>query len=178
VISRWTEETEPGQIHRSVWDLRHVAPPGGQQFGQLQETTTQLPHPVGTRGPFVSPGTYTARVTTRSARSTQSIEVRGDPMMTITQAQYEEREAFLRALVAAQRELSDMAQRARGNRDTADRLRNLQRQLGRLYSSINGSGVRQGSLFPPTTTQRQLWEAARAELEQLRRDLAVSSYEL
>ncbi len=79
------------------------------------------------------------------------------------------------ALVAAQRELSEMTQRARGNRDMTDRLRNLRRQLRELYSSINGSGVRQGSLFPPTTTQRQRWEAARAELEQLRRDLAAGS---
>ncbi len=172
VIRRWVEETEPGQIHRSVWDLRHVAPPAGPQFGQSQDTTAQLPHPIGTRGPFVSPGTYTARVTTWSARSTQSIEVRGDPLMTITQAQYEDREAFLLALVAAQRDVSEMTQAAGGNRDMTDRLRDLRRQLGRLYSSINGSGVRQGSLFPPTTTQRQRWEAAQAELEQLRQDLA------
>ncbi|MCH7715778.1 MAG: hypothetical protein IH876_06590 [Gemmatimonadetes bacterium] len=172
VIRSWVEETEPGQIHRSVWDLRHVAPPANPQFGQSQATTTQLPHPVGPRGPFVSPGTYTARVTTWSARSTQSIEVRGDPMMTITQAQYEEREAFLLALVAAQRDLSEMTQTAGGSRDMTDKLRDLRRQLGRLYSSINGSGVRQGSLFPPTTTQRQRWEAAHATLEQLRRDLA------
>ena len=89
--------------------------------------------------------------------------------MPLTQAQYEEREAFMLDLVAAQRELRQMVSLARA-RGANGRLTNLREQVEDLYSEINGSGVRQGSLYPPTTTQRQRWAVMQAQLEQMRRE--------
>jgi uncharacterized protein (DUF2235 family) len=38
-----------------------------------------------------------------------------------------------------------------------------------LYNSLNGSGVRQGSLYPPTGSQRGIVDAAREALNAHRR---------
>jgi hypothetical protein len=38
------------------------------------------------------------------------------------------------------------------------------RNLSSVYQALNGGGVRQGSLYPPTRTQREMVEAARAAL--------------
>jgi hypothetical protein len=61
-----------------------------------------LPHDPSTifvasasEGPWVSPGTYTVTLEARGATFTQTVEVRGDPLLSVTQAMYEEREAYL-----------------------------------------------------------------------------------
>jgi photosystem II stability/assembly factor-like uncharacterized protein len=165
-------------LHRLTWDLRYPPPPGGG-FGP--PVTTQLPQPVGQRGPFVSPGTYTATLVAGGAESSQSFEVRGDPMMSITQEQWEEREAFLVALLNAQnriqeasRTASQLRSRLEASRDSlgdaAPRglagavdsvqalegtFRSLRRTASSIASEFNGSGARQGSLYPPTATHRE-----------------------
>ncbi|MCZ6918139.1 MAG: glycosyl hydrolase [Gemmatimonadetes bacterium] len=171
VVRRLDVPASWGQIQRVTWDLRHETPPGSQFGRDANPALADMPQPVGPRGHFVSPGTYTATLTVANAQAEQTFRVRGDPLMTLTQEQYEEREAFLSAIVAAQRRLQDIG----GDRDRSDlatRARQMRQQMGRLYSQFNGRGVRQGSLYPPTMTQRQTWNALQEEMQQLEKDFA------
>jgi hypothetical protein len=60
-----------------------------------------------TRGPFVSPGTYTARLTANGRTFTRSFVVRGDPRLTTTQADYDAQLALALQTQAKTNELSD-----------------------------------------------------------------------
>jgi photosystem II stability/assembly factor-like uncharacterized protein len=160
-----------GQIQRVTWDLRHETPPGNQFGRNPNPGLADMPQPVGPRGHFVSPGTYTATLDVAGALAEQTFQVRGDPLMTLTQEQYEERETFLSGIAAAQRQLQNMSGN-RGNSELEARARQVRQQMGRLYSQFNGGGVRQGSLYPPTITQRQAWDALLGEMQQLEREFA------
>ncbi len=193
-------------MHRVVWDLRHEPPPtGGSPFGQQQpprRALPVLPHPVSARGPFVSPGTYTVTLEADGRRATRTVVVRGDPLMPLTQADWEERERFLVGLVEMQRASGEAAQRAsalyrrlvtrRDSLRTANeavpddltaavdsaqalgrRLRALRGQAGQLTGQVNGFGVRQGTLYPPTATQRRRREAMEARLRTAVAELAA-----
>jgi photosystem II stability/assembly factor-like uncharacterized protein len=199
VIRRIEVPGSAGVVHRVVWDLRHEPPPFQSNSDQT-ETAPALPHPVTPRGPFVVPGTYTATLRVGGApRSSQNVEVRGDPLLSITQAEWRDREIFLLALLDLQRRAWDADQRgqelqrsvvaerdslAEGGVDSeqanlrADSVSALARRLAgvrqsayRLAGALNGAGVRQGSLYPPTRTQRlrmlQLEESLRRELATL-----------
>jgi photosystem II stability/assembly factor-like uncharacterized protein len=181
-------------LHRVTWDLRHPAPPGGS-FGQ--QTAADLPQPVGPRGPFVSPGKYTATLVVGDAESIQSILVRGDPMMTITQEQWEERETFLVGLLDTQNRIQEASRAASQVRsrlvarrdslgdaapqnlsDAVDSAQALERSLRGLRGNansiagdFNGSGVRQGSLYPPTATHRERMAQIERQLEEVLKKL-------
>lgn len=154
-------------VHRVVWDLRYEAPPGPSFGGGAPpEALPKLPHPVTPRGPFVAPGTYTVTLAAGAARATQTVEVRGDPLMPLTAEQWAEREAFLVELAelqsAVHQAIAGAGAPARGD------LQRLRNRLGNLAGEFNGSGVQQGSLYPPTATQRELFARLRAEWERLR----------
>jgi len=180
-VRRLEVARSPGVIHRVTWDLRHEPPPslGGGGTEQASQALPRLAQPVGPRGPYVSPGTYTVTLEADGARSSQQVVVKGDPMMPITDAQYREREAFLVSVLELQRRVVELAERAgvRGGGgfgpqpapapgDTLAALRNriggVWRGLNALGSEMNGSGVRPGSLYPPTETQKR----RKAELEE------------
>jgi len=168
-------------LHRVNWDLRYPPLPdaGPQDWVRFQDD--QLPRNVEDRGHFVSPGSYTLTLEARSTSVSATVEVRGDPDLPLTPAQYEEREAFLNEVVALQQEftevLGDVAAGPgfrRGQEDPDARpeeraLQQYRRQVRSVYSSLNASGVRQGSLYPPTRTHRAIVEAARAALREVRR---------
>ncbi|GBD32001.1 Xyloglucanase [bacterium HR33] len=167
-------------IHRVNWDLRHSPPPTPSGFGGGQEPAEQTPLPraVGPRGPFVSPGNYTISLEAGSAKASATVLVRGDPAMPfLTQEDYRQRESFLLSLISLQRragELSDRLGQPQGDprmQDLAQRLRDLRRELAGLYGDLEGSGVQQGSLYPPTPTHRERKERAERELEALLREL-------
>ncbi|MBI3982178.1 MAG: hypothetical protein HY337_04655 [Gemmatimonadetes bacterium] len=184
ILRRLEASGEPGVIHRVNWDLRHEPPPsfGGGGGGEAAEAPTQalpaLAQPVGPRGPFVSPGAYTVVLEAGGVSARGTVLVRGDPQMPITDAQYRERQAFLLGVAALQRRGFETAQRL-GVRvqggfgqqpavpagDTAaaarGRLAATLRGLAGLASDMNGGGVRSGSLYPPTETQKR----RKAELE-------------
>jgi len=164
-----------GVIHRVYWDLRHEPPPSEQRFRRGNEPP-QLPRPVTPRGPFVAPGLYTVELQARGApTSVQSLEVWGDPLMPITQDEWEDRESFLVAVLDLQRRAARAGERADALRERvtapdagealraradavtalARRLNGIRRQAFSLASVFNGSGVRQGSLYPPTQDQRR-----------------------
>ena len=100
--------------------------------------------------------------------------------MPLTQAQYEEREAFLTEVQALQQEFNEALGGAagfgfgRGQSDPnmSDEERTLQqhrRGVMGVYIALNGGGIRQGSLYPPTAGQRAVVEAARQALEEYNR---------
>jgi hypothetical protein len=178
-------------IHRVVWDLRYEPPPaagfggGGGEGG----TGTALPRSVAPRAPHVPPGRYTVTLTAGDARATGTVEVRGDPLMPLTPAQYAARDTFVvRALDAAREAGAMAAQAASAGRDAAARgdgaaadssralVRRIQQLGGRarqLLSRFGGQGVRQGTLYPPTATHRELLERLERDLADLRERVAA-----
>ncbi|MGH7711044.1 MAG: WD40/YVTN/BNR-like repeat-containing protein, partial [Gemmatimonadaceae bacterium] len=166
---------DAGMIHRAVWDLRHDPPPFEPDTTPARRTSLPRPaHVVHDRGPFVSPGSYTVTLDAGGFKVSQTVRVKGDPMVPLTLAQHRERETFLVEVRDLQREAALMlsgiaAQRreasARGDSAAVNRLTAIQRRLqmgnrsivSRLNSiagSFNGEGAQQGSLYPPTATHR------------------------
>ncbi len=156
--------TEEG-IHRVTWDLRYS--PLTESSGS--ETAASLPQPTGERGPFVSPGQYSVELLVDGQTSSQSLLVRGDPNMPVSAEEWRAREVFLVGLQNARRQLaaasSTIAELVSSTReqDVANDLqtlqqlvRDLRRSADGLASEFNGSGVRQGSLYGPTETQREI----------------------
>jgi hypothetical protein len=134
-----------------------------------------LPRPVSPQGPFVDPGTYSIRIEAGATVATQTVEVRGDPLLPLTAAQWREREDFLLAVQADLRRAADAAERARRLPDSLQavrtRVNNVRRDLGALAAEFNGRGVRQGSLFPPTNTHRQRHRMLQAALAEVTAEL-------
>lgn len=95
VVRQWQLAAAPG-VGRINWDLRHTPPPGVADTSEV--TRVSLPHPthdIGARGPLVSPGRYTLRLVVDGTTTLGSVEVRPDPQLPLTAAQYRTREAFL-----------------------------------------------------------------------------------
>jgi hypothetical protein len=154
--------TEEG-VHRVAWDLRHAP----IEESPVSPMSVSLPQPVGDRGPFVSPGTYSVQLAVDGRTSSQQLLVRGDPEMPLSMDQWRERESFLVDLQTERRDIADAIaivtelRRGATRGDEADNLQLLGQQLrslmsaaNRLASEFNGSGVRQGTLYGPTETQR------------------------
>lgn len=155
--------TEPGVVHRVVWDLRYEPAPafgrGGDDAGE-SPALPKLPRPT-TLGPWVSPGTYTVTLEAGTAKATQTVEVRPDPgMPALTAQQYREREEFLVSLLEVQRQLAAAA----GKPGAPAALRRLAGRAASLDSDFNGRGAVQGTLYPPTPAQRAELDAIRSAL--------------
>ena len=178
------EFSVPGSsgVHRVNWDLRHPLPGSSTQW--RAHDVEGLARTIEDRGHFVSPGTFRVVLEARGATSEQSLVVAGDPELPVTLAQYREREQFLSEVLALRQEVERVRDQlsgmggggARGARiDELDQVLNQGRAaLAGIYQSMNGGGVRQGSLYPPTATHREqkervevLLAAAREELEDL-----------
>lgn len=148
----------PGVIHRVTWDLRHDPPPSQPQDPNSPQAQAlpRPPRPLGSVGPWVSPGTYTVTLTAGSAASTQTVQVSGDPgKPELTAEQYRARERFLVELLALQRQAWDRMQQP----GAPASLRRVYFGVSRLAGDFNGSGSVQGTLHPPTPEQvRQLAE--------------------
>ena len=178
VIREMAVPAEPG-THRVNWDLRHAIPGRSDRWARFDDP--RLARPIDERGPFVSPGTYTVTLVARGVESTQSVEVRGDPEMPITVAEYQARERFLLDVQALSRDATETMRamgvtgggfgygRPQGDPTTpANRIRSVARTLQSVYGNLNGGQVQTGSLYPPTQTMRDQVAAARAELEALK----------
>lgn len=139
-------------MHRVNWDLRHGLP--GESEEWAAHDPSEVPRPLGARGPFVSPGVYTVELSVGGTAHARKLHVRGDPDLPLAAADYQRREAFLL-------EVLELAARLEGATGPAAGYRN---QLRRLYAAVDGGGVRQGTLHPPTATQRE-------QLEQIKRAL-------
>ncbi len=152
VVRVMSVPSEPG-LHRVNWDLRHGLP-AAELPAWAPHDATVVPRPLEMRGPFASPGVYTIELLARGLVRTQHTLVRGDPDLALTAEDYQERETFLLEILNLNSQLQE----------AGDGTEEHRRNLMRLYSAINGGGVRQGTLHPPTTTQRE-------ELERIKRAL-------
>jgi len=161
--------------HRVNWDLRHSIPGRAESWQRF--TNPELARPIGQRGPWVSPGRYTVTVSARDISASIRVEVRGDPEMPITVAMYESRERFMLDALALTGEIQSYMRenglggggRGRGGRggrpslDTpAGKLSTAARMVQQVYGALNGGGVRPGTLYPPTESQRAAVQTARA----------------
>ena len=99
-------------VHRVNWDLRHSSSDRPQVW--IRHDDPQLARPIGTKGPWVSPGTYSVTLEARGSTSTQTVEVRGDPLLSISQAQYEEREVYILELLAVERRIDQATSPSNG----------------------------------------------------------------
>jgi hypothetical protein len=144
--------SDPG-IHRVNWDLRHSTLDRPQVW--IRHDDSRLARPIETKGPWVSLGTYTVTLEARGATFTQTVEVRGDPLLSLTQAMYEEREAYLLELLALERRIDEARPnlrcgRSEGRGGPNAGLCGVQRQARQLMEALGGREVRPGSLHPPT----------------------------
>lgn len=199
VVRRLDGPATQGTIHRVTWDLSHTPPPteeddGEEEEGQdVVEPETILPElsqPTDPLGPFVKPGTYTVTLHAGDAQSEKTVEVRGDPEITLTDAEWEERESFLLEVLDLQKQVWPVAQQAeemyarlQEQREAAgeeapselealvdsaeardDELGSLRWGIYGLASDFNRSGVTQATLHPPTDTHHDRLEALKKEL--------------
>ena len=156
VVREMAVPSAPG-LHRVDWDLRHALPDADGSEWAAHDPAV-VPRTLDRRGPFVSPGIYTLELTARGATVTGNVSVAGDPDLPLTVEDYREREAFLLEILELTSRLGEG-----GNGDAIG----YRRQLTQLYSAINGGGVRQGTLHPPTTTQREQLERIREALRRM-----------
>ena len=171
------ELSVPGSsgVHRVNWDLRLPLPGSSTQW--RAHDVEGLARTIEDRGHFVSPGTFRVMLEARGATSEQSLVVTGDPELPVTLAQYREREQFLSDVLALRQEVERVrdelsgrgAGGARGDRIEA--LNQGRAALAGIYQSMNGGGVRQGSLYPPTATHREQKERVEALLASAREEL-------
>ena len=167
--------------HRVNSDLRHAAP-GSSDIWQ-RFTNPELARSIADHGPWVSPGSYTVTVHARGTSASTRVEVRGDPEMPITVAMYESRERFMLDALALTDEIATYRRangfgeggRGRGGRggrlpiDTpAGKLAAAARAVQQVYRALNGGGVRPGTLYPPTESQRAAVQNARVLFEEVR----------
>ncbi|MFN8573652.1 MAG: hypothetical protein U0132_16475 [Gemmatimonadaceae bacterium] len=103
-------------LGRINWDLRYTPPPSDPDTSEV--VTRSLPHPphdIADRGPFVSPGRYTLKLTVDGTTTVSSVNVLSDPLFPSTLAQQRAREAFLLRVLASQQQvvamISDVARR-------------------------------------------------------------------
>jgi hypothetical protein len=85
--------------HRFVWDLRYPTPPALDYGADGQEATSVSYGIIATAilgqsprrqpvGPLVAPGSYTIELTTGGQTLTRSLEVRPDPRVTVSAAEF------------------------------------------------------------------------------------------
>jgi hypothetical protein len=105
------------------------------------------------------------------------VTVRGDPEMPLTDEDWNARETFLLGIVDLQAKISDHVEAAgaqcrggfRGggggggggaeqSQDPNQQLCRIRSQLGGIAGELGGGGVQQGTVYPPTATQRQRFE--------------------
>lgn len=175
VVRRMTVPGATG-THRINWDLRHPLDMDSDTWTRWDDP--DMPRPTNDRGPWVSPGRYTLTLNARGTTSTQTVDVVGDPEMPVTLAQYQARERFMLDLLDLQARIrAEMQSRGvsgggffGGGADPSTpegRLQAAMRAVGSVYSSLNGGGVRGGSLLPPTTTMRERVAEARRVFEEI-----------
>ncbi len=89
-------------LNRFVWDLH---------YPDTKQPKDIVNDEGSTRGPFVSPGKYTVRLTAAGKTVTQPFVVRGDPRLSTTQAEYDAQLALALDVQKKTNELSDAVQR-------------------------------------------------------------------
>jgi hypothetical protein len=135
-------------LNRFAWDLR------GEEASRFRG---MILWGGGTQGPVVPPGTYQAKLTSGGQTLTQGFEVKPDPRLTTTQADYDQQYALLAQVrdkltethdaIARIREVRDqvkgVSDRTKGNQAIADAADALNKKLTaveeELYQTKNQS---------------------------------------
>jgi photosystem II stability/assembly factor-like uncharacterized protein len=159
VVRELRVPSDPG-THRVSWDLRRDMDGMPDEWARFESDL--LARPIDQRGPFVSPGRYTVTLQARGTTSTRTMTVEPDPLSDLTALDYRTREEFMVEMTELMQEIDRRLQSAGGAE--AQTLRQHRRAVGQVYGSMNGGGVRQGSLHPPTQTQRDRVDAVREAL--------------
>ncbi len=163
---------DAGVIHRVVWDLRYApvqpeAGPAAAPVAAEGREAEPMPHPLGPRGPFVSPGTYTVTLESGGAHPRQDVMVRGDPLMPMLgDEDYRARERFLLGTMDIQRRAAAAATTRDGDAARAA-LGRVRREAAALFREVDGGGVQPGTLYPATAGQQRRLERLRARLAEL-----------
>jgi hypothetical protein len=89
-------------LNRFVWDLH---------YPDTKQVKDVVNDEGSTRGPFLSPGAYTVRLTIGGQTRIRPFVVRGDPRLTTTQAEYDAQLALALDVQKKTNELSDAVQR-------------------------------------------------------------------
>ena len=168
VVARPAVEARSG-FQRIVWDLRAGAAPEEARGA------------CGSSPPRVPTGTYEVRLTGAGETPPVPLEVRLDPSVTVSEAAYDQRAAFLAEIHGVIRESCRTAAAAGDREGLSDVAREALRQLrpgggfrnpstlarlGRLYGEFTGDDVRQGTLDAPTMVHRRRFEALRIRLNE------------
>jgi hypothetical protein len=138
-------------LHRFVWDLHYPPPTGVPRTYPIAAT----PHDTASepKGPWIVPGTYTARLTVDGKSYTQPLTVRMDPRVKSGAAALQQQFALSKRLYDAVVKVQQALTSAKD-----DRLSALSAQLMRIYGLVqDGSGP-----TPPQTVA-----AAEAVLKQV-----------
>jgi photosystem II stability/assembly factor-like uncharacterized protein len=140
----------PG-MHRFVWDLRFPPPPVLEHEYPISAIAGDTPREP--RGPFVLPGSYTARLTVGGTVLTRTLTVKMDPRVAMSDADLAAQFALLQRITGALARL-DAGRVKKAERRHRDRA-SLETALLGVY------GIVEGADDPPTTQAAQ----AVAELE-------------
>ncbi|MFZ0211878.1 MAG: hypothetical protein WBE20_11270 [Candidatus Acidiferrales bacterium] len=133
-------------MHRWVWDL-HYTPPKSLMHDY---PISAVPHdtPSYPLGPRVAPGTYTVMLTVGTHTYTQTIEVKEDPRVHVTQAALDAQSAMEQRLAAGMDKSFDAMQEVQKFRD------GLKQQSGNETSALDkkaaelaGAGGGRGGFF-------------------------------
>ena len=166
--------------HRVNWDLRHSIPGAVDRWERFSDS--ELARSIDERGPWVSPGSYTVTVEARGSTASTVVEVRGDPAMPITVSMYQSRERFMLEALALTNEIQAYMREqgmtgggrrgGRGGRGSfrgsgapttpQAKLAAAARMVQQVYQALNGGAVRPGTLYPPTRSQRDAVNNAKA----------------
>ncbi len=165
---------EGGEIHRLNWDLRHNPPPFEEEEDEEEEGLVmsedilpKLPHSLGPRGPFVSPGAYHVTLKAGDYTSTKTVKVEGDPKMPLTDSQWHEREDFLLEVADMQREvwkaaerLADIKQQIDSIRDSLESRGTVPEDLQVRVDSVNSLAQRLGAGSPNDGLRDDIYDFA------------------
>jgi hypothetical protein len=164
VVRRMTVPAEAG-LHRVSWNLRHGDPEQPDAWERFDDP--DYPRNPRQSGDFtVSPGTYAVTLKARGVESSQSVVVRGDPLLDLTDADYRATEEYLLRVRALGNLTQEFATAASG--DAAPALQNLLREVRGLGRGLGDAGrFNDGNFGPPTSADLAQLEAMEAELARL-----------
>lgn len=151
IIRRMAVPAEAG-VHRVNWNLRHGDPDQPDTWERFEDPDyTRNPRPAGDFP--VSPGTYTVTLKARGAESRQTVGVRGDPLLELTDADYRATEEYLLRVRALNRRAQAEVEAA--PEESSEALQTLVRDLRVLSRGLGDAGrFHDGNFGPPTAADQ------------------------
>jgi hypothetical protein len=164
IIRRIAVPAEAG-VHRVNWNLRHGDPDQLDTWERFEDPDyTRNPRQTGDVN--VSPGTYTVTLKARGMESIQTVRVKGDPLLDLTDADYRATEEYLLRVRALNQRAQAAADAA--SEEAAQALQALLRELRGLGRGSGDAGrFNDGNFGPPTAADQAQLTEMEARLAQL-----------